>query len=200
MLPVKICGIRTLEDVAILNQYKPAMAGFILDYPQSHRYITPDTLARLSSALDPDILKVGVFVHPDASFIQKLHAHGHIQIAQLHMPEDPNLIQQLQSQGIFCIQVYEKPDAKALLQAEASKADVLLIDAGKGSGKPLDASILALLQTWNQPFILAGGLSPETLDLEALPAGTTMLDVSSGVETDNRKDPAKIRALMQMTA
>ena len=66
---------------------------------------------------------------------------------------------------------------------------MVLMDAGMGSGRLFDWS---LLERMDRDYILSGGLSPDnvTKALERLhPFG---VDVSSGVETDGRKDPEKI--------
>ena len=48
-----------------------------------------------------------------------------------------------------------------------------------------------------RPYFLAGGLSPENAK-EAIDAyHPYALDVSSGIETDGRKDPVKMQKFMQ---
>ena len=81
--------------------------------------------------------------------------------------------------------------------AAASAADLVLLDSGAGSGKPFDWQ---LLEGFPRPFLLAGGLGPDNL-AQAITqaqraAGENLVgvDMSSGIETDNVKDPLKMKA------
>ena len=73
--------------------------------------------------------------------------------------------------------------------ANASSAEAILLESGRGSGEAFDWALLAAIR---RPYFLAGGLGPETVTaaLNALhPYG---VDVSSGIETDGRKDQEKM--------
>ena len=78
-------------------------------------------------------------------------------------------------------------------EASSCEADYVMLDAGSGSGRTFDWS---LLQDVDFPYILSGGLDPTNV-LEAVrtlhPFG---VDVSSGVETGGAKDPAKMTAFV----
>lgn len=83
---------------------------------------------------------------------------------------------------------FEVRDANDVAAANASTADFVLLDAGKGCGRSFDWTLLAGV---TRPYALAGGLDPRTLADVArafapdspltlpLPA---LLDVSSGIE------------------
>ena len=49
-MALKICGIRRLEDVSILNQYQPDYAGFICSQP-FWRYVSSEYLKSLHQNL-----------------------------------------------------------------------------------------------------------------------------------------------------
>ena len=77
--------------------------------------------------------------------------------------------------------------------ANASSAEAILLDSGRGSGEAFDWALLAAIR---RPYFLAGGLGPETVTaaLNALhPYG---VDVSSSIETDHKKDAAKMAAFV----
>ena len=81
--------------------------------------------------------------------------------------------------------------------AAASTADLVLLDSGAGSGEPFDWQ---LLEGFPRPFLLAGGLGPDNLAQaiaqarQAAGANLVGVDMSSGIETDNVKDPLKMKA------
>ena len=67
---------------------------------------------------------------------------------------------------------------------------MILLDAGAGDGKTFDWQ---LLRPVNRPYFLAGGLNPENAGRAVRELKPFGVDVSSGVETDGRKDPMKMR-------
>lgn len=75
------------------------------------------------------------------------------------------------------------------MQAAKSSADEILLDNGCGTGEAFDHKLLAGFQ---RRFVLAGGLTPETL-VKAVLLQPEAVDISSGVETDKKKDKEKIR-------
>ena len=54
-----------------------------------------------------------------------------------------------------------------------------------------------LLQGTDRPYFLAGGLTPENVSRAVRELKPYAVDVSSGIETEGRKDPAKMRAFIR---
>ena len=98
MPKVKICGLRTMEDIQAVNSCKPDFAGFIVEYPKSRRSITSDELKKLIRQLDPSICAVGVFVNAPFVLVADLLDQKVIQMAQLHGQEEEAYIRQLQDE------------------------------------------------------------------------------------------------------
>ena len=67
----------------------------------------------------------------------------------------------------------------------------MLLDNGRGTGQTFDWSLAGSV---HRPFLLAGGLTPESIPRAVAALRPYGLDLSSGVETDGVKDPAKIQA------
>ena len=59
MTQVKICGIKSIEDVRVMNKYAPDYVGFV--FAKSKRQITQTQAKKLKSELNCSIKTVGVF-------------------------------------------------------------------------------------------------------------------------------------------
>ena len=189
MTKVKVCGLRRPEDAAALNPLGPDMAGLVF-YGPSRRNVSRDTAMSIREVLDPSIASVGVFVDEDPLVVADLVDSGIIDAVQLHGVEDSAYIHGLRRlTDAPMVKSFIVRDERDVSSANACDADMVLMDAGMGSGRLFDWS---LLERMDRDYILSGGLSPDnvTKALERLhPFG---VDVSSGVETDGRKDPAKM--------
>src|SRR5262249_41448987 len=64
-----------------------------------------------------------------------------------------------------------------------------------GTGRAFDWTLVARAKEAG-PVILSGGLTPENVPGAIQAADPYAVDVASGVETDGRTDPAKIRAFV----
>jgi phosphoribosylanthranilate isomerase len=193
MTKIKLCGLFRPQDIAFVNEAKPDWCGFVLNVPGSHRNLTPDQARRLREGLDPSILPVGVFVDQPPEAVAELLLDGTIAAAQLHGRESDAYLTALRrlapGRPIWkAFQIRGKEDRAAAL---ASSADLILLDSGQGSGRPFDWS---LVQGISRPFLLAGGLTPPTIPLAVQTVAPYGLDLSSGVETDRRKDRIKMLA------
>lgn len=195
MTRIKICGLTRPEDVRYVNTAKPDWCGFILNFPSSRRNVTPEQARALRAGLDPDIRPVGVFVDRPAEEVAALLNSGVISVAQLHGREDDAYISVLRTLAPGCVvwRAFQLRSQADLAAADASGADLVLLDNGRGTGQTFDWSLAGSV---HRPFLLAGGLTPESIPRAVAALRPYGLDLSSGVETDGVKDPAKIQAAM----
>jgi len=193
MTKIKICGLKSENDISYANKLKPEYIGFVFLRGRA-RYVSKEQAARLRKLLDPSIPAVGVFVDEPLENVISLLQSGTIQIVQLHGHEDKAYLEKLKS---FCTQ----PVIKAFIirtkediqNALACPSDYLLLDNGLGTGKTFDWS---LIQNINRSFFLAGGLHPENVSKAIALSHPYAVDVSSGVETEGKKDYKKMKAFM----
>lgn len=195
MTRIKICGLTRPEDVRYVNTAKPDWCGFILNFPSSRRNVTPEQARALRAGLDPDIRPVGVFVDRPVEEVAALLNSGVISVAQLHGREDNAYISVLRTLAPGCVvwRAFQLRSQADLAAADASGADLVLLDNGRGTGQTFDWSLAGSV---HRPFLLAGGLTPESIPRAVAALRPYGLDLSSGVETDGVKDPAKIQAAM----
>ena len=195
---VKLCGMFRDEDVQAVAEARPDLCGFIVDFPKSYRSVTPAQLAGLCDRLlecEPagaPIWRVGVFVDEPMEQLVRIVDAGCIDLVQLHGSEDAAYIDELRHRtGVGIIQAFRIRSAADAAAAEASAADLVLLDNGQGTGEGFDWSLVASV---GRPFMLAGGLGPENVAQAIEEVRPWGVDMSSGIETEKRKDPAKMAA------
>ena len=79
---------------------------------------------------------------------------------------------------------------------EPGTAIAVMLDGSRGSGISADRAIAKRLAA-ELPLWLAGGLDPQNVEEAISAVRPWCVDVSSGVETDGAKDPAKIAAFVE---
>lgn len=193
-MKVKICGLSRPADIEAVNQYQPDYAGFIINFPKSHRNCTPEQVQALHAQLSDSIPAVGVTVNQPLETVAALLEQGVIDIAQLHGQEDEAYICELKRRtGKPVWKAFRIRSANDLDAARASSADMILLDNGYGTGETFDWT---LVRDIGRPFILAGGLCESNI-FDAAKMHPDAMDISSGVETNRVKDPKKIRTLIE---
>ena len=205
-LRVKICGLRERGHVVAAAEAGAAYLGFVF-FPPSPRAISPQQAAALCAESPPGLAKVGLFVDPDDDSLQKTLDLCPLDMIQLHGRETPRRVAELRAR-------FSLPVMKALPIADSSDvariadfegvADQILCDAKPapdaaapgGAGVAFDWSLVAG-RNWTRPWMLAGGLTAETLAEAVRVSGAGQVDVSSGVESRRgEKDEALIRGFM----
>ena len=192
---IKICGLRRMEDILCVNRLLPEYIGFVFA-SKSRRYISPGEAGKLREKLNPRIIPVGVFVDESPDTVADLLSSGLIDIAQLHGAEDESYMEALcrhtDRRVLKAFRIENRDDVR---RAQQSSAWCVLADSGEGgTGRSFDWSLLAGLE---RPCFLAGGLNPENVGEAVRLLHPFAVDVSSGVETDGVKDPAKMEAFVR---
>lgn len=188
MTKIKLCGIKCEEDIKVVNEVLPDYIGFVFA-GKSKRYISFDKAKKLKNQLDNRVKAVGVFVNEDIENIAYLVKNKIIDIVQLHGNEDESYINTLKIKTnvpiIYAYQIKSKTDIKSINK----NTDFILLDAGAGCGETFDE---ALLEGFDNEYFLAGGLSIDNIKEKIMKLHPYGVDVSSGIETEGKKDAAKI--------
>ncbi|MDO4267936.1 MAG: phosphoribosylanthranilate isomerase [Eubacteriales bacterium] len=188
---IKFCGLTRPGDVEAANELEPDYIGFVFA-KTSRRYVNPETAAILKRHLKPSIKAAGVFVREEPERIAALFDAGIIDAAQLHGGEGTELVLRLKAMtSCPLIQAFRIEGREDILAAGESQADLVLLDAGEGgTGTTFDWS---LLRGMKRPYILAGGLNENNVAKAVRALSPYGVDVSSGIETNGRKDREKMR-------
>lgn len=189
---IKICGLVSADDAALINQFPVDFAGIVLFYPKSRRSRTLQEARDILLALKPGIRKVAVVVSPSLSEIAGIESLGFDYI-QIHGELSDEA---LCSVKLPVLKAFNVDDLDQLPRFRGCDAIAgYVFDAPQpGSGKTFDLTILNALPRDNKLFLLAGGLTPDNVSHAIMRVHPDGVDVSSAVEYTGRigKDPKKV--------
>lgn len=196
MTKIKLCGLTELCDIEAANSFTPEYIGFVFA-KKSRRYVPPEKAAEFKERLATGIRAVGVFVNEAPETVAGLLEDGIIDMAQLHGSEDEIYIRRMRElTGRPLIQAFSMDAAEDIRAAEESPADYILLDSGKGgTGNAFDWN---LIKGIHRPFFLAGGLHAGNVAEAVRRLSPYGVDVSSGIETDGKKDARKMAEFVRL--
>ena len=147
----------------------------------------------LKEILDPAIQKVGVFVNEKPERILQLAKTGVIDLIQLHGQETEREIQKLKEKAECpVIKAFRIDKIQDIEKANKSCADFVILDSGSGgTGTTFNWE---LLEKMRRNYFLAGGLELTNIKEAVQRFRPFAVDVSSGIETEGKKDPEKMKA------
>ena len=189
MTKVKICGLSTVEAVETAVLAGADYIGFV--FAESKRQVSLEQAQELAKRVTGKTKIVGVFVSPSLEDLEQAIGQVPLDMVQIHGTFDEVLIPLISVPVIRAIQL---SDQEAQV---SSQADYLLFDAPvAGSGQTFDWDLLKD-QKIRQDFFIAGGLTVDNVRQARETFQPYAVDVSSGVETDGRKDIEKIKAFIE---
>ena len=189
MTKVKICGLSTVEAVETAVLAGADYIGFV--FAASKRQVSLEQAQELAKRVTGKTKIVGVFVSPSLEDLELAIGRVPLDMVQIHGTFDEALIPMISVPVIRAIQL---SDQEAQV---SSQADYLLFDAPvAGSGQTFDWGLLKD-QKIQQDFFIAGGLTVDNVRQARETFQPYAVDVSSGVETDGRKDIEKIKAFIE---
>ena len=198
---VKICGVNSAAAFDAAADAGADYIGFVF-FNRSPRGISPATAAGLSSRLAGGPHRIGLFVDPSDDDIARALDALPLHALQLYVTAD----RLTAIHASFAVPVWQAVgmDTRADLPSQTGAAAALVVEARPpagadrpgGLGRTLDWT---MLQGWKPdiPWLLAGGLTPDTVQRAVAASGASGVDVSSGVESaPGIKDAALIHAFV----
>ena len=204
---VKICGLRTRQDVDAAAAAGAAYAGFVF-FGKSPRNLTIPEARELTLWAPDGLCKVALVVDADDATLDAIIEAVPLDMLQLHGHETPDRVAAVRARYglpvMKAVGVADEGDLAPLLDYSLV-ADQLLIDAKapKGAALPGGNGItfdwrLVAQRRWLRPWMLAGGLTPENVAEAVRLTNARQVDVSSGVESaPGVKDHARIAAFVR---
>lgn len=201
---VKICGITEVEQGREIDLLGANSLGFIC-VEQSPRYITPQKIRKIVNHLSAKVDKVGVFADHTQAEIISVVKEANLSAIQLHGQESPEFCFGLRAvipKNIELIKAFRIKDNHSLgtTLEYRNAVDTLLLDAYHpkmlgGTGHTINWQDLIQFQP-AQPWLLAGGLTPDNIKDALSVLKPNGIDLSSGVErSPGDKDLTKVAQL-----
>lgn len=197
MTKVKICGLTEEAHVQAAVEAGADAIGFV--FAPSQREISIDAAKKIAAIIPENVLKIGVFVNASREVLRETYQAVGLDYIQLHGEETPEFIQEVGLPSIKAFSVKEIADVEKALQYDV---DYYLFDAPGiayrgGSGISFDWALLQNISIPKEKLILAGGLHKENVQEAIHRVQPFMVDVSSGVEINQRKNERAIQQFMK---
>ena len=202
---IKFCGMRKAGDIAAAAKAGADAVGWIF-VPSAWRYVTPEQAAAMLPEAE-NLQRVGVFVDAPIEWVRTVVQTVRLDFVQLHGDENRNYIEELQDKTaasiVKALRLRRPEDCERFAETyrrlpgiAAFLLEPYLEDAPGGAGRAFPWEWVHA-GTWDKPIILAGGLTPDNVRDAVQTVSPDGLDVSSGIETNRQKDPAKMEAFIR---
>ena len=185
---VKICGLKTADMLDVCLNERADFVGFV-HFGPSPRHLELAAIKLLIERARGKVKTVVLTVDADDALISEIKSLGPDYI-QLHGEETPARAAHVRrSFGLKTIKALGVANGEDVKKAMDYEADILLLDAKPaptdlhpgGNGRQFDWGLLETAPIL-RPFMLSGGLTPDTIREAILSVNPGMVDVSSGVE------------------
>ncbi|MEH7332197.1 phosphoribosylanthranilate isomerase [Neobacillus drentensis] len=196
-MKVKICGISDVETGIAASQLGADAIGFV--FAESKRKVSIDKAKEIASFLPKEVFKVGVFVNESKEEIERIASIVGLTHIQLHGDETASFSESL---SLPVIKAISFKGNENLATYKNFTSDYLLLDSPKGkyrggNGTAFNWNEVNLSLINGKRVILAGGLHAGNVEEAIHILQPYMVDVSSGVETDGKKDLQKIKTFIE---
>lgn len=202
----KICGLSTTPTLDAAIAGGASHVGFVF-FPPSPRHVSFDHAAALAARVPDHVARVGVFVDPDDETITRAMQTARLSAIQLHQtaPERvAHLRRMTGAEAWAAIAVKTRSDLD-VANRYTRAADRLLFDAKTPADAALPGGMgvrfdWSLLDGFRPPlaWALSGGIDAVNVAEAVARTGATLVDTSSGVETEpGVKNVDKIAAFLQ---
>ena len=181
-MKLKICGLKTLQDIEFVNRASVDYAGFV--FTPHRQQINIETARTLKNALNPQIKAVGVFVDESYDFIKNIVDEGIVDLVQFH----GDCEYEMPCPTIKSFRMRSSEDIKPTI------CDFVLFDSFRKGTRGSTGGMFdwRLIKDYcEKPFFFAGGIDISNIK-KAMELNPFCIDISSGVEENGKKSLKKI--------
>jgi len=192
-MKLKVCGLSNPLEVETCVSLNVNYCGFILNYPESHRYISFDKAKKLTEINKEKAKYVGVLVKPTEEELNKF-SELNLDYFQLYgnfdFEEIIKIKEKFKKKIITTIQVKKKSDIYRYKLIENASDIILWDSSGYEESLSWNYNWLKLVSTKVKKMI-AGNITIDKIqDLKGL---ADIIDVSGALEANKVKDINKIK-------
>lgn len=195
MTKVKICGLMESEHVQVAVEAGVDAVGFV--FAPSRRRVAIAQAKELARLVPDHVVRIGVFVNATQEELESAFREVPLDYIQYHGDETAEFIEKV---GLPSIKVLSVRGSEDVAKVHDYKTEYYLFDTPGteyrgGSGEVFEWSLLK--DEPSERMILAGGLNAQNVKEAIRQVRPFMVDVSSGVEIDRKKDPTLIREFIR---
>ena len=210
MFRVKICGLTSVEDAAMVSAAGADAVGLNF-YAKSPRSLSLEKAFELVKVVPDSVARVGLFVNATDDAVCSAYDHLGLDFIQLHGDEPPEYLLALGGRPVIRAFRLGTGGLNPILDYLAACAlpevniQAVLIDAYDpqlygGTGETADWQQLASERSAlkDLPLILAGGLDETNVEQAIMKVRPDAVDTASGVEErPGSKDRNRVEAFVQ---
>jgi phosphoribosylanthranilate isomerase len=205
MTEIKICCISSHDEARVALDAGANILGLVSAMPSGPGVIGEELIASIAASVEAQTFLLTSLCEAEAITAQ----HGRCRTTAIQLcdalPAGSHARLREALRGVRLVQVVHVTGETSYDEAMAAAGDVdaLLLDSGNpalavkelgGTGRTHDWSVSRRICTdAGVPVFLAGGLRPENVADALLATGATGVDICSGVRTDGKLDPEKLR-------
>jgi len=209
-IAAKICGLTEPKTLDAAIGAGADFVGFVF-FPPSPRALEAPDAAMLAARTPETVARVGLFVDPDDSLLDRITETVDLDVIQLHGNEAPERVAAIKGRtGLRTMKVIKVAEAADIALADRYEpvVDYLMFDTKPpkdatrpgGNAAAFDWTLLSG-RDWRKPWFLAGGLTADNVTNAIRISGTRYVDTSSGVEdSPGKKSVSRITAFFDALA
>ena len=205
---VKICCIASIAEAWMAIDRGASCIGLVSAMPSGPGPIDEDLIAEIASVVPPGVASFLLTCRQDVRSIIDQQRRLGVNTIQICDRLEDGTYHDLRSAlpGISIVQVIHVtgPESVDEAQSIARHVDAILLDSGNqslqvkelgGTGRTHDWSLSRRIrETIEVPLFLAGGLRPDNVAEAVCTVQPYGIDVCSGLRTDGKLDPVKLRS------
>ncbi|MCX5815711.1 MAG: phosphoribosylanthranilate isomerase [Proteobacteria bacterium] len=191
---VKICGITNYADASLAAEMGADAIGFVF-YKGSKRFIPHEEARKIICKLPPFLIRCGVFVDERWEKVMEVRNYCGLDRVQVYAGDRGLCGNFAPGITIMAFRVRDKKDVEEARKSESFPLlDSYHENMHGGGGVKFNWDLLA---DFGRPFMLAGGINSENIDM-ALKLNPYAIDIASGVESEpGKKDPDKMAEIFK---